>query len=190
MGRASRLGARRETAHLPAMHRLLLALALFTTAPLFAQTPAPPPPPTAAAAPATRPIFRAKLPGGIYEVATSAMIAVSQHEYVVDVAARVTEVNIDTAGSMLVRFYFLEPNAPNAPLGIATSALEKAQDLLTQAGDKTGQDVWKKVLKSYPTTTHARTVEFRVASKDDLTKIFAAADEAFRLQKAMSVTIE
>ena len=171
------------------MHRIFLLLSLLATAHLHAQTAAPATP-SPAATPATQPLFRAKLPGGTYEVATRAMIAVSSHEYVVDAVARVTEVNIDTSGSMLVRFYFLEPNAPNAPLGIGAAALEKAQALLTDAGEKSGQDVWKKVAKNYPATTHARTVEFRVASKDDLTKIFAAADEAFRLQRATSVTIE
>jgi hypothetical protein len=171
------------------MHRLFVLLALFAPAILQAQTPAKAAPAPAANA-ATQPIFRATLPGGTYEVATRAMIAVSSHEYIVDAVARVTEVNIDTTGSMLVRFYFLEPNAPNAPLGIGTAALEKAQALLTDAGEKSGQEAWKKVVKNYPTTTHARTVEFRVASKDDLTKIFTAADEAFRFQRPTTVTIE
>jgi hypothetical protein len=46
------------------------------------------------------------------------------------------------------------------------------------------------VVKSYPTTTHARTVEYRLQSREELNKIFDAADEAFRLQKQKTVKIE
>ena len=117
------------------------------------------------------------------------MVAVTSHEYIVDGIARVTEVNVDTNGSLLARFYYIEPQQPNSPLGLGTATVEKAQELFKQAADKTGQDVWKKVVKNYPTTTHARTVEYRVQKREDLDKIFEAAEEAFRLQKNKSITI-
>lgn len=168
------------------MKPLLLALALLPLA-LFAQTPNQPPTTTATASNIV--LFRAKLPGGTYEVAVRSIVAVTSHEYLVDGIARVTEVNIDTTGSLLARFYFLEPIVPNSPLGIGQATMDKAQELLKQAAEKTGQDVWKKVVKNYPTTTHARTVEYRVVEKADLNKIYEAAEEAFRLQKNGSVTI-
>ena len=170
---------------------LFLLAALGTTS--LAQTTPPAAPPAAPPAPtgdrAAIKIFRAKLPGGTYEVAVGAIIAVASHEYLVDGIARVTEVNIDTAGSLLARFYYLEPVQPNSPLGIGQATLDKAQELLKQAADKTGQDAWKKVVKNYPATTHARTVEYRVVEKADLNKIYEAAEEAFRLQKNRSITI-
>ena len=135
-------------------------------------------------------LFRAKLPGGTYEVAVGAIIAVASHEYLVDGVARVTEVNIDTAGSLLARFYYLEAVTPNTPLGVGTATIEQAQRMMREAADKTGQDVWKKVVKNYPTTTHARTVEYRVASMEQLNKLYESADTAFRLQKDTRVTIE
>lgn len=134
------------------------------------------------------PLFQAKLPGGAYTVAVRAIISVSTHEYVVDGAARVTEVNIDTAGSLAVRFYFIEPTTPNLG-GVGAASIEKVQQIASDLGERTGEDVWKKVVKSYPTTTHARTVEYRVAQKEHLTRIFQAADEALRLQLARSVTV-
>ena len=169
------------------MKPLLLALA-FLPLPLFAQAPAATPPTTSATT-ANITLFRAKLPGGTYEVAVRSIVAVTSHEYLVDGVARVTEVNIDTNGSLLARFYYLEPTAPNSPLGLGQATIDKAQELLKQAAEKTGQDVWKKVVKNYPTTTHARTVEYRVVEKDQLNKIYEAAEEAFRLQKNKSVTI-
>lgn len=165
----------------------LLVLAA-TVAAGLAQAPAP-----ATPAPAGNqsviPLFRAKLPGGTYEVAVRAIISVASHEYLVDGVTRVTEVNIDTAGSLLVRFYYLEPAAPNTPAGIGSATVAQTQRLLKEAAEKTGQDVWKKVIKNYPTTTHARTVEYRLESMEQLNKVFESAEAALRTQKDTRVTI-
>lgn len=166
----------------------LLVLAAISATTLAQTTPAATP--TPAGDKAALPIFRAKLPGGTYEVALRAIIAVASHEYLVDGIARVTEVNIDTAGSLLARFYYLEPVTPNTPLGVGNAAIEQTQRLLKEAADKSGQDVWKKVVKNYPATTHARTVEYRVVSLEQLNKIYEGAESAFRLQKDTRVSIE
>jgi hypothetical protein len=157
---------------------------------VFAQTPAPTPNLTPIGMANAQSIWRCILPGGTYEVAVRAITAVSSHEYLVDGVARVTEVNIDTTGALLARFYYLEPNIPNTPLGIGAAAVEKAQQLVTEAAERTGQDVWKKVVKNYPTTTHARTVEYRVEKKEQLTTILESAEEAFRLNRSKSLTIQ
>ena len=159
--------------------RSILVLFLLATA-AFAQTRTATPTPTPAAAPpatmnATRSLWTCTLPGGTYQVLVSAMLSVSQHEYVVDGAARVTEVNIDTAGQFAVRFYYIEPAVTAGPGGIGAATLGKVQGILTDAADRSGTDSWKKVVKSYPTTTHARTIEYRVSSKDSLTQIFTSA---------------
>lgn len=172
------------------MFRRILTPALLLAVQLHAQTPAPPPPSLPPINPSAVPLFRAVLPGGVYETAVKNIVAVSTHEYLVDAAARVTEVNIDTVGSILVRIYFIEPAPPSVPSGLGAVAVEKAQQYLQQATDKTGVDAWKKVIKNYPTTTHARTVEYRVGTKDDLEKVFKAAEEAFRLQKEKVVKID
>ena len=134
-------------------------------------------------------LFRATLPGGTYEVAIRSIIAVTSHEYLVDNVVRVTEVNIDTTGTLLARFYYLEPITPEAPSGVGAATAEQAQRLLREAADKTGQDVWKKVVKNYPMTTHARTVEYRLATKEQLNKLYSSAEQAFRLQRDAKVTI-
>lgn len=172
------------------MFRILPALLSILTALAPAQTPAPPATRAPAVDAAALPLFRATLPGGTYEVAVKNIVSVSTHEYLVDAAARVTEVNIDTLGSLLVRFYYLEPNTPAPPAGIGAAVVDKAQQLITQGAEKSGIDAWRKVLKSYPATTHARTVEYRLATKEDAAKVFEAAEEAFRLQKHKQVRIE
>lgn len=177
----------------------IFLLLLCLTAAAFAQRPANPPMaqrPGATPAPGATPdpsrvaIWRCELPGGTYEVAIRSMISVSSHEYVVDTAARVTEVNVDTNGSMTVRFYFLEPMVPSAPGGIGQSALDRMQELAKEAGTRTGVEaVWQKVMKNYPTTTHARTIEYRLDSKDQLAQIFASADKAFRLGQNTTIKL-
>jgi hypothetical protein len=172
---------RAANAHSIPMKLLPLLAALLAAPVLYAQTPAP-----ATPAPGTAmPMWRANLPGGSYSVALRSIVSVSTHEYVVDGAARVTEANIDTTGAALVRFYFIEPNTVSAPAGFGAATVEKAQALLQEGADRAGQasDAWKKVVKSYPTTTHQRTIEYRLTSKDEVQKIFESAEAAFRLNK-------
>lgn len=166
---------------------LLLALA----AVLHAQeTPPPAQPPAPSGDKTNRTLFRCTLPGGTYEVSVGAIVAVASHEYIVDGIARVTEVNIDTTGALVARFYYLEPLPPNTPGAIGAATVDKVQSLLKEAAERSGQDAWKKVVKNYPTTTHARTIEYRVTEKEHLTRIFAGAEEAFRLGKTVMVKVE
>jgi hypothetical protein len=149
-------------------------------------TPTPTPAPTVNA---TRSLWRCTLPGGTYQVLVSAILSVSSHEYVVDGAARVTEVNIDTSGQLAVRFYYIEPAVTSGPGGIGAATLGKVQSILTDAAERSGSDSWKKVVKSYPVTTHARTVEYRVGSKDSLSKLFTSASNSQATGKPDTVTV-
>ena len=168
-----------------------LLLLLLGAAALHAQSSTPPAQsPGSTASNANQPLFRCTLPGGTYEVAARAIVAVASHEYLVDGTVRVTEVNIDTTGSLLARFYFIEPAIPTTPGGVGAAVTDKAQQLFQEAATRTDAEVWKKVVKNYPTTTHARTVEYRVADKAQLTKIYTAAEEAFRLVKTVTLKVE
>lgn len=123
--------------------------------------------------------------GGEYVVRLDAILSVSQHEYVLDGAGKVTEVNISTAGSELVRFYYVEPNKPTMPGGVGQSAVniveEKAKEALTRAG---ADEVIAKVVKNYPTTTHAHTIEYRLANKDALKKLYDSVKDSFLYKRA------
>jgi hypothetical protein len=185
--RTGRPGASIAQTHRPT-RRTLLCLALVSTA--FAQTPSPTPTP-APQQPVNspRPIWRCNMPGGTYQVLLSAMVGVSSHEYVVDGAARVTEVNVDTGGQLAVRFYYIEPAVTAGPSGIGAATIGKVQSLLTEAAERSGTDAWKKVVKSYPVTTHARTVEYRVADRESLNKIFASASRCLTTGRPEEVNI-
>jgi len=168
---------------------LFLSVSLLHAAPQPVQSPnnanATPPPGTPSGTPTPTNIlmWRCNLPGGSYSVALRSIVSVSLHEYLVDGVARVTEVNIDTQGNALARFYYIEPTTPASPIGLGQATIEKAQQLLQQGAAASGQDVWQKVIKNYPTTTHAHTIEYRVTDKDTLTNLFTSAEGALRLNQ-------
>ncbi|MEX1119931.1 MAG: hypothetical protein WEB60_14175 [Terrimicrobiaceae bacterium] len=162
--------------YLPGM---LIAGSLIFMSPLPAQEAEP------AATPANlQGIWRAQMPAGDYLVNLSAITSLSQHEYLVEGAGKVSEVNIATQGSAIARFYFLEPALPQAPGGVGQSAVdlmkEKAGEAVGRAG---GADLWTKVVKSYPVATHAHTIEYRVSNKETLSRLFKSAERAWTLGK-------
>ena len=79
----------------------------------------------------------------------------------------------------------LGAQTPGTTPGFGAATSDKTQQLLQEGANRTGQaeDAWKKVLKSYPTTTHQRTIEYRLPTKDAVQKIFDSAESAFRLQR-------
>ncbi len=157
------------------MKKMLLVL-LATAAAVFAQEPEAAPTPTRL----QRGVWKADLPGGQYIVRLSSITAVSMHEYIVDNAARVTEVNIGTSGSEMVRFYFIEPNVPKAPGNIGQSVIDKAQEKAEDLMNRTRMDeTWQKVMKNYPTTTHAHTIEYRLPTKESLNALFESIQDSW-----------
>jgi len=155
---------------------LIVWTAMLATA--GAQTPTPDPDPP------ERGTWTAELPGGTYIVMLSAITSVSQHEYLVDGAARVTEVNINTLGPIVARFYFIGPNTPQTPNGIGQSGIDLLEEKANEAkGLVGGDEVWSKVMKSYPTTTHAGTVEYRLPSLETLEKLFNSVERSWLRKK-------
>lgn len=110
-------------------------------------------------------------PTGQFVMPYSRLVSISRHEYLIDGGGKVYEVTIDTAGSVVARYYFLENALKNSSLnvtGAVTGFVDRAEDV---AKSKTGMDT-RPVVKHYPNTTHARTTEFNLTNKDDLGKIY------------------
>ena len=147
--------------------------------------------PSPSPSPTRMPMWRCDLPGGTYEVAIRSMLSVSTHEYIVDGVARVTEMNIDTPGNLAVRFYYIEPVVPTSPLSIGQSTLDKVQEMAEEGASRVspGEAPWEKVVKNYPTSTHAHTVEYRLDSKDQLESLFNSAEQAFRLNQTTEIKL-
>jgi hypothetical protein len=84
----------------------------------------------------------------------------------------------------------MEAAVVTPPGGIGAATFDKVKSLAGEAGERTGAaEMWKNVRKTYPTTTHARTVEYRVSSKESLNKIFSSASKCLRSGREDEVKI-
>jgi len=123
--------------------------------------------------------WSASLPGGSYMVALDRIASVSKHEYLLDGNLIITEVNIDTVGNTMLRIYQITPAAEYSNLQGAKKVVERGKELLDRVGQRTGTDPNSMVHKTYPVTTHARTIEFRVENLDTLDALLASVSKAW-----------
>jgi hypothetical protein len=123
--------------------------------------------------------WQASVGGGHYMVALDRIASVSRHQYVLDGAAIVDEVTVDTVGQALARFYFIEPITAGVAAGSVSALTERAKQLTDLAANRAGTDVHNMVVKQYPTTTHAKTIEFRVMSSAQLGSLYESVRTAW-----------
>lgn len=168
------------------MKTILIALSLLLTVSLQAQT-APAQTTTGQAGQqdqVTRDgLWDGRLKGGNYIVRCNSIIALSKHEYVSDGVAHVVEVNLTLNSAQTVRFYFLEPVKVEGSsiVGAGTQAIDKARAMVEQAAGRVSPTLTTpKVVKSYPTTTHAHTIEFVLKEEASLNSLFGSLERSFR----------
>jgi len=122
--------------------------------------------------------------GGNYIVRCNSIIALSKHEYISDGVARVVEVNLTLNSAQVVRFYFLEaykPETGSSAVGAGTAALERAKGMFEQAAGRVSPELTTpKVVKNYPASTHAHTVEFVLKEEARLNAMFQSLERGFR----------
>ncbi len=123
-------------------------------------------------------LWEAKVPGGEYVVALSRITSVSVHSYLLDGGLVVTEVTVDTEGASQARFYHLEPVSAES-LNAVTTALERIQDIADTATGRVGLDEHTMVQKKYPLTTHSKTIEYRLHTRESLLKLYDSAKKSF-----------
>jgi len=123
--------------------------------------------------------WQSSLPGGDYVVALDRISSISKHSYIIDGNLRVTEVVIDTNGNSLARFYYIIPVSEDAGSSLGAGLATRGKELLDKAGERTGTNLNTAVMKQYPTTTHAKTVEFRISDEGDLDKLFSSVRNAW-----------
>ena len=119
---------------------------------------------------------------GFWEVETSQgrfvaridqITSVSQHEYLIDGMVKVYECTVDTDGSVVARFYFLEPVTDNSSVTTGSATIDRLKSVANKVTTKVGiGDVDTVVTKHYPDTTHAKTVEYRMKNKETISQIY------------------
>jgi hypothetical protein len=128
-------------------------------------------------------VWTGSLKGGRYIVKCRDIIALSKHEYVADAAARVVEVNLTLSSNTAVRFYYLEPVRLEGSGTIAAGqqAIDKARQMVQDAAARISPTLTEpKVVKTYPVSTHAHTVEYVLKEEARLNSLFNSLEHAFR----------
>lgn len=141
-------------------------------------------------------MWEAKLTGGTYLVTLSSITSVSTQEYIVDGALRVYELTVDTYGNALGRFYFIDLNTSQG--GAATQGtIDKVKEAAQQVVDKSNRviggttDMLQTVVtKNYPTTTHAKTIEYRLKSRAEVDTLYKSLETAWRNGREASIKLE
>lgn len=169
---------------------LAAALLLSATSPLIAQNQNQTSKDNTSESVGPRRFWQCNLPGGNYMVALDRISSISKHTYVIDGTMRVTEVVIDTTGNSLARFYYIIPVSEDSGSNMGANLTSRAKELLDHAGSRTGVNGNTIVAKQYPTTTHAKTVEFRLSSDGNLDKLFSSVRRAWTNGKGVKFTIK
>jgi hypothetical protein len=135
--------------------------------------------------------WQSNLPGGHYMVALDRITAISRHSYVIlETGVIVDEVTIDTNGQSLARFYFIRPITEGVANNAASNLTDRANELLDHAGQRAGTEVHKMVAKKYPETTHARAIEYRLLSAEELSALYASVRSAWETGRGRVFTVK
>lgn len=138
--------------------------------------------------------WQASVGGGHYMVQLDRISAISRHKYVLDGAVIVDEVTVDALGQALARFYFLSPvtdSTTGSGVGNAASRLvDRGREIIEKGAATAGTDVHNMVIKKFPETTHARTIEYRVMSAEELTGLYSSVRTAWETGRGRKFAIK
>ena len=93
---------------------------------------------------------------------------------------------------MEARFYYLEPMVVRSTSAAVPASIQTLQQRVTDLGTQRApvEPIWEKVVKNYPTTTHAHTVEYRLTSKANLEQIYQSLEQAWETNKGVDLKTE
>ena len=114
-----------------------------------------------------------------------------KHEYLVDGGFVVTEVTIDTVGSTIARFYYGEPYRPDVPSATGQTINRRVQETVDLVKERSGASQTDRlVVKNYPTSTHAHTIEFRINSLENLEALFQSVNKSWMTGRGVKFAIK
>lgn len=132
--------------------------------------------------------WQATVGGGTFMVALDKIASISRHKYVLDGSVIVDEVTVDTVGQALARFYFITPVTDTLPGNAVTGLADHGKELLEGAAERTGTGLEKMVVKKYPDTTHAKSLEYRVESEQELKSLYSSVQSAWESGRGRKFT--
>ncbi|GAA5122493.1 hypothetical protein JIN84_10095 [Luteolibacter yonseiensis] len=129
--------------------------------------------------PAQNRFWQTTLTDGSFMVPLDRIVSVSRAKYVLDGTLIVDEVTVDTVGQALARFYFISPISDSLPGNTAADVTARSKELVDKSAERAGVGVQDMVVKKYPDTTHAKSIEFRILSEKDLTGLYNSVRNAW-----------
>ncbi len=134
--------------------------------------------------------WECSLPGGEYSVNLGAITSVSKASYVLDGTLLVTEVTVDTTGTALARFYYIEPITKDTAFNALDRIQKRAEQLRQRSQNRSGTKADEMAQKSYPATTHARTIEFRIINEVELNALYSSLYRSWNSGKGRTFRIQ
>lgn len=135
-----------------------------------------------------RRFWQANVAGGNYMVAIDRISSISKHSYLIDGAAVVHEVTIDTTGQALARFYYIEP--PKTASTAANQLIDRSKQLVDEYSKRSGNDVSTMVVKKYPETTHAKSIEYRLLSEAEINALYNSVKDAWETGRGRKFNVK
>jgi hypothetical protein len=92
-------------------------------------------------------------------------------------------VNLTLSSNTAVRFYDLEPVRleGTGTVAVGQQAIDKARQMMQDAASRISPTLTEpKVVKTYPVSTHAHTVEYVLKEEARLNSLFNSLENAFR----------
>jgi len=136
------------------------------------------------------PFWQASLPGGQYMVRLDRIASISRHRYLLDGAVIVDEVTVDTSGQALARFYHLTPATDAVGSEAVRRVAERGRAVIEQAAGNATSGLQDMVVKKYPETTHAGTIEYRIQSAAQLIALYNSLRTAWETGRGREINIE
>jgi hypothetical protein len=134
--------------------------------------------------------WQCNINGGELMVAVDRIGSISKTQYLLDGGLLCTEVTIDTLGGQsLARIYHVVPATEGTAANAVTKIVDRTKELVDTNAVRAGTRLHEMVQKSYPTTTHAHTVEFRVMDVRDLDALYSSLKATWITGKGRNFTI-
>lgn len=137
-----------------------------------------------------RAFWECELPAGRYLLPLDRIVNVSTHEYLVQGAGRVWEMVVADESSAVARFYYMEPASKLANPVTGDQSAKFTDTALNEVAKTTdSEEVWRRVVKEYPHATHAHTVEYRLADRETLERLYKHLEDCWTTGRAGKVKI-
>lgn len=164
----------------------MLLFSFFITNLLLAQEDEPSSIPTEPSQLAVGSFWEANIRGNHYIINSSRITSIGKQEYMAE-GVKISEVTITSSSSAIARFYYIELAGKSSSLNGVSNSISRLEQLTNGVADRAGIDPYI-VIKNYPTTTHAHTIEYRLQNLSSIEQLYKSALKSLKTQTNGSFT--